>query len=159
FARALSLAEPLKESNAGYVAVLVFQSAGNALETHDDPRAQALYERAIAMMDALWGSEHPYPAMARSRLALVYQHAGHGTRAEALLRQSLDVIERTLGTNHLWYAQCLTTQANLRYDAGDLDSAEKLDRRAMAILEGIDLDRSIQYGGLLNNLGEIYRRR
>ena len=70
FERALSLSDGVRP-DAADVATLIFDLAGNALEMHDDARARLFYERAIAAFDALWGPAHPYPAMARSRLALL----------------------------------------------------------------------------------------
>ena len=159
FERALAIAEALPGADDGFLGVLTFDLAGNALESRDDARAALLYQRAIARFERRWGSEHPYPAMARSRLALLQQHAGQGPQAEALLKQATDVIERTLGTEHPWYAVCLTTEANLRANAGDLETAEAIERRALGILEKIGDTESPRYAGLLNNLGDIYRQR
>jgi hypothetical protein len=137
FERALAIAEALPGADDRFLGALMFDLAGNALESRDDARAELLYQRAIARFERAWGTEHPYPAMARSRLALLQQHAGQGPQAEALLKQATDVIERTLGTEHPWYAVCLTTQANLRANAGDLETAEAIERRALGILEKI----------------------
>ena len=159
FERALTIAEGVRGPADGLVGELLLELAGNALESRDDAKAESLYRRAMALFDRRWGVEHPYSAMARSRLALLLEHAGQGPKAEALLRQATEVIERTLGTDHPWFAVCLTTQANLRAQAGDLDTAEAVDRRALAILEKLEDAGSARYAGLLNNLGDVYRQR
>ena len=159
FERALAIAEALPGADDGFVGVLTFDLAGNALESRDDAKAELLYQRAIERFERRWRGEHPYAAMARSRLALLQQHAGQGPQAEALLKQATGVIERTLGTEHPWFAVCLTTEANLRADAGDLETAEAIERRALAILEKIGDTESPRYASLLNNLGDVYRQR
>ena len=67
--------------------------------------------------------------MARSRLAVVLQHAGERAKAEAMLRQSLAALESSLGADHPWVVRSLATLANLRVDAGDVQEAEAIDRR------------------------------
>jgi CHAT domain-containing protein len=156
--RALAIGEAVRGSDDPLVGALLFDLAGNALESRDDARAESLNQRAIAVLEKTGGRDNPYVAMARSRLALLLEHAGQGPKAEALLRESMETIERTLGPEHPWYAVCLTTQANLRLDAGDLERAEAIDRRGLAILEKIGDTHAARYAGLLNNLGEIYRR-
>jgi CHAT domain-containing protein/tetratricopeptide (TPR) repeat protein len=152
--RALRLSESVGPE-AIDVAMVLHQLAGNALAQRDDARAQPLVERAIAIFDRVWGPGHPYVAMARSRLAALYERAGQRPAAEALLRPALAVIERTLGTEHLWYVQCLIREANIRYDAGDLDRADALNTRALEILERIQNLEGGPYASALNNLGEI----
>ena len=153
--RALRLSESTRGPDDADVALIVYQLAGNAMAQRDDVRAQSLDERAIAIFDRVWGAGHPYTAMARSRLAMLYERAGQGPAADALLRPAIAVVERTLGTEHLWYVQCLIRQANLRLDAGDPDRAEALNTRALAILEQIQNVDGGPYAAVLNNLGEI----
>jgi CHAT domain-containing protein len=157
--RALTISEAVRGPDDVFVGELLFQLAGNALESREDARAESLYQRAITVLEKTWGAEHPYPAMARSRLALLLQHAGQGPKAEALLRQATDVIERTLGPDHPWLAVCLNTEADLRGIAGDLDTAEPIYRRALAILDKVDDTNTAAYAALLNNLGDVYRQR
>lgn len=159
FERALALAEPVRGADDTYVAMLVFQLAGNALEMRDDGRARALYERAIAAFDTHWGAAHPYPAMARSRLALLLQRAGQRQQAEALLRPALAAVEHALGPEHPWTVRCLVTLANLRDESGDHQEAEDIDRRALAILDRTGQAGTILQAGLLNNLGDILRQK
>jgi CHAT domain-containing protein/Tfp pilus assembly protein PilF len=159
FERALSLSEGLRGPGDAYVAMVIADLAGNALEQHDDARAWTLYERAIAAFDAVWGAEHPFTAMARSRLALVHQRAGQRRQAEDLARAALAVIERSLGPDHPWFVRCLVILANLRDDAGDMQEAEAINRRALAILEKTQLTGTMLEATLLNNLGDLYRQK
>ncbi len=96
FERALSLREAVRGADDLSVARVVFELAGNALELHDDARARSLYQRALATFDKSLGGDHPYPAMARSRLGLLQQRAGQRQQAEELVRSALATIERSL---------------------------------------------------------------
>ena len=103
------------------------------------------------------GSGHPYPALARSRLALLDQRAGQRQKAEAGIRDVLPLLERSLGPQHPWYLQALVTFANLREDAGDLQEAERIDREALAVVEDTGRTGTLLHATLLNNLADIMR--
>jgi CHAT domain-containing protein/tetratricopeptide (TPR) repeat protein len=153
--RALRLSEANRGTEDADVARLLYQLSGNALEQRDDVRALQLDERAIAIFDKVKGAGDPLSAMARSRLAVLYERTGREPAAEALLRSAIAVVAQTVGSDHLWYAQCLISQGNLRFDAGDLDRAETLNNRALVILERIQNVDGGPYAAVLNNLGEI----
>ena len=159
FEQALQLAEGARGPDDPYVTALVGDLAGNALESRDDARAGALYQRALASMEKAGGTEQPEAAIARSRVALVYERAGQGPKAEALLKPAIASLERTLGPDHPWVARVLVTEASVRIDAGDLEQADVMERRALGIVEQARLTDTILYADILNNLGEIYRLR
>jgi CHAT domain-containing protein/tetratricopeptide (TPR) repeat protein len=150
---------PMASADDPYLVFADAQLADEALERRDYAAAEPLLDRAIARLDRLYGQEHEYPAIARSRLAVVYQRTGQRIKAEALIQQASAIIEKTIGADTRWFAQCLVTQGTLREEAGDYDKAEEIDRRALAILERIGATRSVQYASLLNNLGMIAAQR
>jgi CHAT domain-containing protein len=155
--QALALAESVRGADDTFVAMVVFDLAGNALETQDNARSRVLYERAIPTFTTAWGAAHPYPAMARSRLALLDERAGQRQKAEAGIRDVLPLLERALGTTHPWYLQSLVTLANLRDSAGDLQQAEQIDREAIAAVETTGQTGTLLHATLLNNLADIMR--
>jgi CHAT domain-containing protein len=157
--QSLAIAEPVRGSADPYVAVLLFELAGNALEMQDNARARTFYDRAIPIFDAAWGARHPYAAMARSRVALLDQRAGQRQKAESELREVLPLLEDSLGTSHAWYLQSLVTLANLRENAGDLKQAEEIDRQALATIAATGQTGTLLEAGLLNNLGDLLRAR
>jgi CHAT domain-containing protein/Tfp pilus assembly protein PilF len=157
--RALRLAEAARGPDDRFVTAIVFELATNALARLDDKAAEALYQRAIGSMIKAWGHDHPAVAMARSRLAVIWDHAGQRAKAETLLLESMDQIEKTVGPEHLWYARCLMTLGNFRSLGGDLDKAEEYYRRVMAILEKNEYTETLLFGTLLNNLGDTYRQK
>jgi CHAT domain-containing protein/Tfp pilus assembly protein PilF len=156
--QSLSLSESVRGPDDPYVATVVYDLAGVALERQDGAAAQALFERAMAMFAKAWGSDHPYFAMAQSRLGLVYHRAGQAQKAETLVRKALPVIERSLGADHPWFLQTQVTLANLRAGAGDLQQAEEIERRALATLEETHQTGTILEATLLNNLADIRRQ-
>jgi len=155
--QSLTTAESVRGSDDTDVALLVFDLAGIALETQDNPRARALYERAIRTFDQAWGAAHPYPAMARSRLALLDSRAGLRQQAEAEVRDVLPLLEGSVGSEHPWYLQSLVTLANLRQSAGDLQQAEQIDRGVIAAIARTDRTGTILEATVLNNLADILR--
>lgn len=159
FEQTLSAVESVRGTDDPYVAEVLFELAGNALERQDNAASAALYGRAIDIFDRRWGRAHPYPAMARSRLALLEQRAGQPARAEAAIRAVLPLLETALGKTHPWYMQSLLTFANLRATAGDLAQAEQIDRDALAVVETTHRTGTILHASLLNNLADIFRMR
>jgi CHAT domain-containing protein len=159
FERALSLAEEAVGHDNAYVAMLMFDLAGNALERHDDSSAQSLYYEAVLTFDRLWGLGHPYSAMARSRLALLQYRAGQSQNAEDILRPALAAIERSLGAEHPWFVRGLVTLASLRNDAGDAEEAEAIARRGLSALEKTHQTGTMLEAMLLNTLANLSRQK
>jgi CHAT domain-containing protein len=159
FEQSLAIAESLRRCNDLYVALVAFDLAGNALEREDNARARELYERAIRTFDDVWGPAHPYPALARSRIALLDERAGERQRAEAGLREVLPALKRALGPEHPWYLRSLVTLASLRQNAGDLDQAERIDRDAIAAIERTGQTGTLLHATLLNSLADVLRGR
>jgi tetratricopeptide repeat protein len=103
FEQSLTAAESVRGCDDLSVALIAFDLAGNALERQDNARARELYNRAVQIFDDRLGSDHPYAAMARSRIALLDERAGERQRAEAGIRDVLPLLERALGPQHPWY--------------------------------------------------------
>jgi CHAT domain-containing protein/Tfp pilus assembly protein PilF len=159
FEQSLASAESARGCDDVYVALIAFDLAGNALERLDNARSRELYTRAILVFEDQWGSEHPYPALARSRVALLDERAGERLKAEAGIRDVLPLLERALGPEHPWYLRSLVTLANLRQNAGDLDQAEQIDRNALAAVERTGQTGTLLHATVLNNLADVLRAR
>ena len=155
--RALAIAERTS-GGADQLARVAVDLAAIHLDLADTARSEALYRRALAIMDRSLGVDHPTTAFTRSRLARVYLRSGQRLQAESLLRPALETIEKTLGPEHLLFVRCLGTMSALRHDAGDLEQAEQMVQRQLTILEQIGYTDSMLYAGVLNNLGELYIR-
>ena len=157
--RAVTLAESVFGADAVQVADVMAQLAGVYRRLPDNPQSEALYLRALAIMDRTRGPSHPTTAMVRSLMAVLYEHMGQRSKSEALLRDAFAVFEKTVGAEHPWYVNALVTLGNVRNEAGDLDEAERVELRGKAILEKNDDTASSQYASFLNNLGEIARQK
>ena len=159
FEQSLAAAESVRGCDDVYVALIVFDLAGNALERQDNGRSRELYERAVEIFDAQGGATDPYPAMARSRIALLDERAGDRQKAEIGIRDALPLLERALGPQHPWYLRSLVTLANLRQNAGDLEEAEQIDRNAIAVVEKSGQTGTLLHATLLNSLADVLRAR
>ena len=159
FEKALAIVLAERGEDDLSVALMRYELAGNALQMLDNARARTFYDQAIATFDRVLGAERPYPAMARSRLALVEERAGQRQKAETLARAVLPVLERTVGPEHPWYLQSLATLGNLRASAGDLQQAEEIQRRAIASIERSGQTGTMIEATFLNNLGDVLRLR
>jgi hypothetical protein len=148
-------AESVRGPDDPDVGLVVFDLAGNALETQDNPRSHALYERAIRTIDRVRGSAHPYSAMARSRIAVLDSRAGQRQKAEAEVRDALPLLDRALGSDHPWYLQSLVTLGSLRQSAGDLQQAEQIERGVIAAIERADRAGTMLEATVLNNLADL----
>lgn len=159
FERALSLCAAALGPHHPYVGMLLFDLAGNAMERHDDPSAQSMYQQAIAIFDQEWESGDPYAAMARARLAWLRQRAGQSQIAEDMLRPALAVLEASLGPEHPWVLRGLVTLATLRNEAGDLQEAEAITRRGLRALEKTRQTGTMLEAMLLNSLANLSRQK
>lgn len=159
FEQALSITESARGPADPSVARVLFDLAGNALQTQDNARSRALYERALQIFGAASEPDAAYVLMSKSRLALLDQRASQPHRAEATLRDVLPALERAVGAEHPWYLQSLVTFANLRQNAGDLDEAERLDRQILATVERTGQTGTLIEAGVLNNLADVRRAR
>jgi len=66
----------------------------------DDAGSEALFERALSVLDATLGADHPQTAIVRSQLAILDQRMGQRAKAEALIHQPLGAIEQALGVEN-----------------------------------------------------------
>jgi CHAT domain-containing protein len=157
--RVLRIVEGVQGSDNASVGLLLNEIAGVTLAAHDDTAAEALYQRALVVLDKAVGPDHPLPAMARSRLGLIYRRNGKYPQSLALLEQASAVLERTVGPEHPWFVRTLVTLGSLFDDLNDFEKAEVIDRRALGILEKLQQTDTIAYADLLNNIGLIERKK
>ena len=62
--------------------------------------AEALYQRALTVIDMVLGSEHPSVAQTLHALAMLYQAQGKYEQAEPLYQRALHIQEKVLGPEH-----------------------------------------------------------
>src|SRR5437868_5040673 len=69
-------------------------------EQGDYERAQALYERAVTITEAVLGPEHPDTGMHLNNLAMVLWQQGNLSDAMVIYKRVLAICEKTLGSDH-----------------------------------------------------------
>ena len=97
--------------------------------------ARLLYERALAIREKLFGSEHPDTATSLNTLARLLREQGDLMGARPLMERALAIREKVLGPEHPDTATSLANLAVLLRAQGDLAQAHPLFERALAIRE------------------------
>lgn len=104
--------------------------------TGDNAQARALDERALAILEARLGPEHPDVAAVVLSLASIHQAVGEFPEAKALYQRALELRERALGPDHPDVGQSLLGLAGLDNTLGDHATARQRLERALALFEG-----------------------
>jgi tetratricopeptide (TPR) repeat protein len=127
-------AERLKVAPLGTAYVL--ESAADYLQGRARyTEAHALRERALAILEARLGPDHPVTTDSLNNLAIVLADEGDLDRARTLLERALHIREARLGKDHPTTADSLNNLATVLRDQGDLDRARTLHERALAIFK------------------------
>ena len=107
----------------------------NELPTQVQAEAEALYQRALTILEKALGTEHPYVAQSLNNLAVLYDTQGKYAEAEPLYKRALAIDQKALGPEHPEVATDLNNLAALYYTLGRYAEAEPLYQRGLAILE------------------------
>jgi tetratricopeptide (TPR) repeat protein len=101
-------------------------------------QAEILFERALAIRERLFGSDHVSTAAALDYLARVVRYQGGSiTRAKLLHERALQAYEKALGPNDPNVARVLNNLGRLLELNGDLTGARPLYQRALEIRESV----------------------
>jgi tetratricopeptide (TPR) repeat protein len=99
--------------------------------------AQAVYERALALHEQLFGPDHLAVAGSLNNLAVLYHAQERYAEAEPLYQRALATRERVLGPEHPDVATSCNNLAELYRAQGRYGEAEPLYQRALALRERI----------------------
>ncbi|MFO0634677.1 MAG: tetratricopeptide repeat protein [Nannocystaceae bacterium] len=91
----------------------------SASATGDKRRAVALYEAALANLEAALGEVHPAVASNLNNLAMVLADTGETARAKAMYQRALSLAEQALGLEHPLLAHPLLGLGQLALREGD----------------------------------------
>ena len=97
--------------------------------------ARLLYERALAIREKAFGSEHPDTATSFNTLARLLREQGDLAGARPLMERALAIREKVLAADHPDTATSLNTLARLLHAQGNLAKARPLMERALMIRE------------------------
>ncbi len=120
------------------------------------PKAEPLYQQAMAIRKRTLGEEHPEYAANLNNLGWLYKEMGEYRKAEPLYLRAIEIRKRTLGENHLEYAGSLNNLAILYNSMGDYRKAEPLLTQAVAIRKRTLGVNHPSYADSLNNLAILY---
>jgi tetratricopeptide (TPR) repeat protein len=111
--------------------------------------------RALAIVEASYGAEHPNVANCLNNLAQLLQATNRMGEAEPLMRRALAIDEASYGAEHPDVSIRLSNLAGLLQATNRLGEAEPLSRRALAIDEAIYGTEHPRGAIDLNNLGQL----
>jgi tetratricopeptide (TPR) repeat protein len=117
--------------------------------------AQAAAERALAIREAIYGSDHPEVAGTVSQLGIVMRQLGDLEGARAAQERALAIFEAVAGPDHPQVAITLTNLGNVLGQLGDLAGARAALERALALKEAIYGPDHPQVATTRSNLGSV----
>jgi tetratricopeptide (TPR) repeat protein len=121
----------------------------------DWTEAEASLRRAVAMVEQIYGTEHPDLGTEFNNLAQLLQATNRPSEAEPLMRRALAIDEKSHGTERPEVARDLNNLAVLLQATNRLSEAEPLLRRALAIFERSYAPEHPDVGTGLNNLAQL----
>jgi len=131
-------------------------SLGNHLQMAADlDGAQAAYERALAIQEAIHGPGHPEVATAVNSLGSVLRDKGDLDGAQAAFERALVIHEATYGPEHPNVAADVNNLGSVLRDKGDLDGAQSAFERALAIDEASHGPDHLNVRTTVNNMGLV----
>ena len=113
-------------------------------------------ERAVALADRQFGSDHPAVGTRINNLALLYREQARYAEAEARFNRALEIAEKGLGPDHQTVSTILSNLAVLYQALGRHAEAEAHFERALAIAENAHGPNHPDVGRDLNNLAQLY---
>jgi tetratricopeptide (TPR) repeat protein len=130
--------------------------AGTYLESRALYRqARLQFERALPIVEATHGSNHPYYAATLNNLAATLEDEGNLSGAREQLERALSITERTLGPHHPDVANRLNNLALVLKAQGDLAISRKQLERALIITEAALGPSHLDTANRLNNLASV----
>ena len=97
--------------------------------------ARVAGERAVAIFEAAYGSDHAEVARPLANLGIVVRQLGKLEAARAALERALAIFEAAYGPDHPQVAVTLTNLGIVLRELGELDAAQAVQERALAISE------------------------
>jgi CHAT domain-containing protein/tetratricopeptide (TPR) repeat protein len=115
--------------------------------------------RGVAVLDEMFGPEHPQTAQGLNELAIMLADMGDDASARRLYERSLSIREKVLGPEHAETATSLGNLATLLVRQGDRDRAFELYERSLAILQKTLGPEHPQTATALSVLAGLHQRR
>jgi tetratricopeptide (TPR) repeat protein len=120
--------------------------------------ARASFERALAIEEAAYGSDHPEVARTLGNLGNALRGLGELPEAHTHFQRALTIYEAAYGPDHPEVARTRGNLGLVVYDLGELPEARAQLERALAIFETAYAPHDPHVAATLNNLGVVLRR-
>ena len=117
--------------------------------------AQALFARALAINESLYGPSHPEVATSLNNLGLALDCLGEKARAKPLFERALAINEAAYGPSHPKVADTLNNLGRVTHELGDIPQAQALLERALAINEAFYSTEQLGVATSLRFLGDV----
>jgi CHAT domain-containing protein/tetratricopeptide (TPR) repeat protein len=153
--RSLALREEVLGSAHPQVAESLHQ-LGRTIWTQDPSRAEPLYLRALAILEAALGPKDLQLVPVLNSLYSVDINLGFFSKAERMMQRALAIQEVALGKDHPGVGSSLHFLGQLYSSLGLYAQAEPLLQRALAIREAALGKEDLELAGALNDLGIVY---
>src|SRR5579884_4257494 len=117
--------------------------------------AKQAFERALAIGEAAYGSDHPQVAIRVNNLGNVLQDLGNLQAAKQAFERALRIQEAVYGSNHPMVAIDVNNLGDVLQALGDLQAAKQAFERAITIDEAAYGPNHPNVAIDVNNLGDV----
>src|SRR5262245_6604033 len=153
--RALAIEENVNP-NQRSVALILQTLAGVYEDLGGHTDAEALRKRGLAILEKLYGPDHPEIAANLTALASNYMAQKRFSEVERLLKRAMAIREKLLSSEHSDHAWTMATLGEFYRKQGRLAEARKVLESALAIQEKTLEPHRLEMAITLQSLGEAY---
>jgi CHAT domain-containing protein/Tfp pilus assembly protein PilF len=153
--RALTIEENVNP-NQRSVALILQALAGVYEDLGGHADAEALRKRGLAILEKLYGPDHPEIAANLTGLASNYMAQKRFSEVERLLKRAMAIREKLLSSEHSDHAWTMATLGEFYRKQGRLPEGRKVLERALAIQEKTLEPHRLEMAITLQSLGEAY---
>jgi tetratricopeptide (TPR) repeat protein len=118
--------------------------------------AEPLYLRALSIVEAKAGADHPRVGVLHKNLGELYRSQGRMAEAAEQLHRAFEITEKQLPPQDPGLVEPLKALAELDFMLGRFDDAIAAQKRVLAILEQSAGPQGADTVDCLNNLGVVY---
>ena len=134
----------------------LYELAQDEYNNNNLPIAIQYSEEALALIEQMYGKNHPDYAITLDNIATCYSHVGDYNKAIGYYNELITIQEETIGTEHQDYATTLNNIALCYYELGEYDHALEYHYKALRIREvTLGVEHS-DYAISLNNIALCY---
>ncbi|MBI1764138.1 MAG: CHAT domain-containing protein [Acidobacteria bacterium] len=115
-------------------------------------------EKALALYEKIYGSEHVMVANALQSLAFIHHERGELAKSEQCFLREIKIREKIDGPKSIWIVRLSYHLANLYLDMGEYTRAEQFYQRALDLRKNFSYERLYPArAAILNGLALAYR--